>query len=459
MKFDLGLAVNRVKGYCSNIRRFFKDKSYRDRVKKGFHEWSEANGTLFLTALAISTFFYIWIHDNSIETFYERVRIEVSGVPEGETVGVYPPTVTLAFRGPIGAKEKFESSHFYLEVPYPRGGVKENERIKVKLKEKHLRVTDGANLRLNSIVLDEIEPKSVELSRDEKVSKMFQIAQPTLTGRPTSGSATIEYIEPKAAMVIGGGSKMFLGWESVGSMLRIPNISVEGKNGSFIVEVPIMPPEGSEGTSLVIDPPVASVSVQITEPPSSRVYSNLPIQLLSSVGDAVSKDVVITPKMASITLSGNLKALNQVSIEDLAVYAELTKECSEENAQVVLTLSAKVPSDKAIANVRIEPATITYYNISAAPAVEAEATKEAETAHEAEKSEETKDTEVPDEPKEAKVTDEKPSLPTTTPVVIPPAQKAAVTNITEKLPEQKAATTNLTETAFTENKEKKEEKK
>ncbi len=370
MKVDVQNFFGRVRTLYEEIKMVFRKPEARVILRERFREWCSHNGYVFLAALGISTLFYVWVNNNSIETFYENVRVDVSGVPPGETIGVYPPTVTVSFRGPSGSKSMIDSAQTHIEVEYPKNGLSDSEKKEIKIKNRNVKITGRPLRGMGSFSVVDIHPEIVVLSRDEKVDRTFTIDVPELIGKPVSGYAEIEDISPKTAVILGG-SKNLLGLEKIGTKLQLPPISVEGKTTSFrTVSKLQLSTSADNGDLFTIDPPWVSVSVKIVEPPSSKTFNKLPVKLLIPLGKMLNEGSVLEPAEADVALSGAEDALSAVKGSEVIIYADMSSITNDfedagfvERASVEgirLPLSVRVPADKTILDVNVTPQTVLF---------------------------------------------------------------------------------------------------
>lgn len=345
--------IKRVNRIFSSIGGYFKNIERRREVSRIFVEWFADNKWMLLGSIALASLIYFMIHDNSIEIFERRVPVECRNVPVGKSVGVEPSMVLVKFRGSRDERLGLDLNPPTIVVSYPREGISDSERFAVKLRKRDLKMAGGRGF--GSAIPVEFEPNTVTLVIDTEDEREFDILPPKIVGTPHHGKATVEF-SPRKAKVRGGFAQLNA-WEENHWSLRLPDVTVEGRAQSFNEVSEIMPPTG-ELSLVAIEPKNVTVSVTIVQERRKKELKAVPVRLSLPLGVEIPSGTVFKPGSVDVTIIGQGGAVDEVAIEDVAVYAEADDLPRPFTNSVDLALSVRVPSGVSISMTETVPKTV-----------------------------------------------------------------------------------------------------
>jgi hypothetical protein len=119
--------------------------------------------------------------------------------------------------------------------------------------------------------------------------------------------------EPDAVLLRGPARR--LQWTDV---VYTQPVDVDGRVASFIKRVPVMPP--SESWPVRIKPTEVQVRIAISASTAKRVWTNLPVTVLSHAGGRPT--IMVQPSQVDVTLGGPSEELKSIGDQELKVFVD-----------------------------------------------------------------------------------------------------------------------------------------
>lgn len=155
-------------------------------------------------------------------------------------------------------------------------------------------------IRLPSgITVTSINPRAVHIAFDKRVDKVVEVT-PTVTGHPQHGYIVAEVKSVPATVKLRGAEGVLAALTGI----RTREISLEGRNDSFVTETQVVSPDGVD----VAGNAEVSVQVRVDEELVTRKMPGVAVELRSD-GDASRWKA--TPAQVDIVLTGTLLAVEK----------------------------------------------------------------------------------------------------------------------------------------------------
>lgn len=375
------------------IRETLADREERRRFLRNRWRWAVDNKLRLLISLVIAIFIYGFLHDRHPEdrTIDRLVGVKVKDAPKDVLIGVNPSTVTVTFKGTPTDLAGVDISSPSIVVQYPRRK-RRGDQMVVRLRDNHV---DYHGIRgFGQVSAIRFSPETVTLEKENEVIQRFEIELPKTKGKPENDGRVVELDYSPKEVSVKGGQRRLQGWLERGEKFRTELLDVEGKTERrHTAELSIQPPD--DDTSglqfLYSDSPNVTnltpelkvrVTYRVERPRNNMPYGGIPVRLALPPGLSIPAGTTLEPTNVTVTLTGFREVFEQLSNNDIGVYAEVTPEALGEaftNA-VDVGLSIRVPSDRSIFSATAEPETVRLIPPPPAPEPEPPLSEPAEEA-------------------------------------------------------------------------------
>jgi YbbR domain-containing protein len=318
----------------STISAMRTDPDRRPPGRAGVGGWLRGalvdNIGLKALALILALTVYLLVNTDESREINARIRVAYDLPPGKALVSQRIDEVRVTIRGPWRRIKRFDE--------------REIDRIDLDLRRAtggEVAITPDMISLPRGLELTSIEPRVIRVAFEEIGVKRVPV-RPEFAGRALHGYEVVTgrtLIDPPV-VAVRGAAGLIDALEAV----RTQEIRIDGRNDSFVVTVPLVPPDGVQ----VVGDDLAKVTVNIEEELVTRRLSEVPVEIRAPpTGD----EWTVTPARVAVTLTGGVVAVERWLDAGVAVVVTVPHTATEP-----VELPVEVVTGPAGVGVKVEPA-------------------------------------------------------------------------------------------------------